>query len=406
MAQQKVTVSFYLEKTKPNSEGKCLIKMVVYSNPNKKRYSTDNHVTEAEWEKMNASNLRDNSLKTIKTKLGSTREKAEKIIEKMEHFSFVAFEEIYFENKPNNTSKLLKHWFDTYINEFKMNDQVGSASSYISTFNSLDKYKSNLMLQDITPAFLQSYENHMVKVGSSISTVGIYLRQLRAILNRAIKDGALPANLYPFKKYQIPASRNVKKALQEAELKILFNHIPAKSDEVKALDFWKLSYLCNGMNFADIIALKRDNINGNFLNFMRVKTIRTKKKDLTPIKVGLHPKAIVIIEKYKNPDTDSPYLFSILEPKLNAVTIKNRCKRFIKWVNLRMEKIRVDLNIDKDLNTYSARHSFSTTLMRKGISTQFIKESLGHSSIAVTENYLASFNDDVKLETINLLTDF
>jgi len=262
------------------------------------------------------------------------------------------------------------------------------------------------MLQDITPSFLQSYENYMIKEGSSISTVGIYLRQLRAIINKAIKEGAFPANLYPFKKYQIPASRNIKKALNEDDLKLLFNYTPIRVDETKALDFWKLSYLCNGMNFADIIALKRENMNGNFLNFLRVKTIRTKKKDLTPIKVALHPTAKQIIEKYKNQDTNSPYLFHILEPNLNATTIKNRCKRFIKWVNERMERIRKELKIDKELTTYSARHSFSTVLMRKGVSTQFIKESLGHSSITVTENYLASFNDDVKLETANLLTDF
>jgi integrase/recombinase XerD len=152
--------------------------------------------------------------------------------------------------------------------------------------------------------------------------------------------------------------------------------------------------------------LKKDDVNGNFFHFTRTKTKRTKKKDLTPIKVALHPRAIEIIEKYKNFDESSPFLFSILEPNLNPVTIKNRCKRFIKWVNLRMEKIRVELKIEQNLNTYSARHSFSTILMRKGVSTQFIKESLGHSSITVTENYLGSFTDDVKLEFTNLLTDF
>ena len=94
MKKQKVSVSFYLEKTKPNNEGKCLIKMVIYCNPNKKRYTTNCHVTEAEWEKINASNLRDSSLKNIKNILNTIQLKAEKIIEKMSPFSFVAFEEV------------------------------------------------------------------------------------------------------------------------------------------------------------------------------------------------------------------------------------------------------------------------------------------------------------------------
>ncbi len=46
-----------------------------------------------------------------------------------------------------------------------------------------------------------------------------------------------------------------------------------------------------------------------------------------------------------------------------------------------------------------------TILKRKGISSEFIKESLGHSSLVTTENYLDSFTDDVKLEYANLLTD-
>jgi len=50
--------------------------------------------------------------------------------------------------------------------------------------------------------------------------------------------------------------------------------------------------------------------------------------------------------------------------------------------------------------------SFSTVLKRKGVSTEFIKESLGHSSMVTTENYLDSFADDVKLKNANILTEF
>src|SRR5438093_12611442 len=86
----------------------------------------------------------------------------------------------------------------------------------------------------------------------------------------------------------------------------------------KALDFWLLSYLCNGMNFADIIALKPQNIDGNCLHFIRQKNRNTKKKDLRPIRVGLNPKAKDIIERWKNTNPANPYLFPILEAGLSA----------------------------------------------------------------------------------------
>lgn len=174
----------------------------------------------------------------------------------------------------------------------------------------------------------------------------------------------------------------------------------------KATDFWLLSYLCSGINFADIIQLKPANINGNYLFFIRQKTKLTKKKDLRPIKVGLHPRAIEIIEKYRSKEVNADFLFPILDNSIGAKTVKYRCQNFIKWVNKRMEKVALELGIEQKIGTYAARHTFSTILKRKGVSTEFIKESLGHSSVAITENYLDSFADDTKLEMTNLLTDF
>jgi len=71
-----------------------------------------------------------------------------------------------------------------------------------------------------------------------------------------------------------------------------------------------------------------------------------------------------------------------------------------------MEAVKSQLGIGQEVTTYAARHSFATRLMRKGASTSFIKDSLGHSSVTVTENYLAAFDDAVKEEYANALTQF
>ena len=262
-----------------------------------------------------------------------------------------------------------------------------------------------MLLQDVTKNFLLAYEKYMMELKKSPSTVGIYLRQLRAVINKAIDANVLKQENYPFKKFEIPAGRNIKKALTESEVKKLLQYMPIDVKQQKALDFWILSYLCNGMNFTDILHLKYENIDENFIYFVRDKTKNTRKKDLRPIKVGLNAKAVEIIKKWKNTDSKSAYLFPILEEGISATTVKHRCQRFIKWVNKRMEAIRVDLEIKNKIGTYVARHTFSTVLKRKGVSTDFIKEALGHSSSAVTENYLDSFADEVKIKYANLLTE-
>ncbi len=176
-----------------------------------------------------------------------------------------------------------------YINELHEKGRVGTAIAYRTTINSLNLYKKGLYLQDITPALLGDYEKHLTDAGKSYTTVSIYIRQLRAIINQAINASVLSAENYPFRKYEIPSGRNVKKALSEKDIQKILNHTPEKADEQKALDFWILSYLCSGINFADIIELKPSNINGDYLHFIRAKTKTLKRKICGQLKLALIP---------------------------------------------------------------------------------------------------------------------
>ena len=418
MQQAPVFVSFFLDASRPKSDGSSLIKMNVYQKPNKRRYGTKFHITKENWEKLNAPKLRDEKLKEIEKQLSALKTRAGKIIEKIVPFSFVAFEELFFEDdqnapvklkEPKNngiSSRILSDWFKNVISIFEANDQVGTASIYRTTMNSINGFKKNLLLHDITPTFLLSYENQLKSENKSLTTINIYMRNLRAVINDAITAKAISSDSYPFKEYEIPSGKNVKKALKNFDVEKILNYYPQKPDHQKAIDFWIFSYLCNGMNFADIISIKPENISGRFLIYYRKKTIRTKKKDLRPIRVGLNQRALSIIEKWKNTDPKNPYLFPVLEAGLSAKTIKNRCHRFIKWINERMYEIGEELGIENKTSTYAARHTFSTVLKRKGVPISYIKDALGHSSVITTENYLDSFEDEVALIYADALTSF
>ncbi len=68
MEENKVNVSFFLDASRPNAEGRCLIKLNIYAKPDKKRYATGYHATKEEWEKINGSNLKNKELQEIKGK--------------------------------------------------------------------------------------------------------------------------------------------------------------------------------------------------------------------------------------------------------------------------------------------------------------------------------------------------
>jgi integrase len=405
MQKHKPTVTLYFDNRNDKKKNIFPVKITIYFQGQKKRYNTNISITNDEWAKMSSDKLRDDQLKISKRKLAAIVERAESVLRGLDSFSFEAFEENFFQQNELKKNLDLEFHFNNYINQLNSEGRVGNATSNKTTMNSLLTFKPHLKLSEITPAFLKAYEKFMRDRNASPSTIGIYLRTLRHIIKRAIKDKLLKVENYPFENYVIPTSRNIKKALSAEELRLVLDYQPIFPEQEKALDFWILTYLCNGINMKDLLLLKNGNIDTDFFFFNRSKTILTKKKDLRPIKVYMPERAKSIIKKWQIQGTKEDYLFPILKAGLDPRQIKDRVSSFLKVVNNNMRKIGDELGIDKPMTTYTARHTHATVLKRKGVPTAAIAENLGHSSLVTTEHYLDSFTDDVKREYANLLLD-
>ena len=249
----------------------------------------------------------------------------------------------------------------------------------------------------------------MVAEGNSLTTVGIYLRSLRALCNLAIEEGVLTQQDYPFgkRKYQVPGGQNVKKALPLEAIQKIFDYQPQTETEAKNRDLWLFSYLCNGINVKDIARLKFRNIKDGKVTFIRAKTERTSKKNLKPIVAILTPEAKEIIKRWGNsPLSQEEYVFDILTYGVTPEREKALVQQATKNINKYIRKVASAVGIEKDITTYTARHSFSTILKRSGAPIEFISESLGHHDLKTTESYLDSFEDDVKKQYAGFLTNF
>jgi integrase len=391
-------------------DGTYPIKLRVTFNRTQKYYPTQFNATKADFEKY-MTRVPKGKEKQIRMALDSIEQKATSVIAEMELFDFDQFQRKFYKNEQLRVD--VYAYFDLAINEYKQNGQIGTASNYTCSKNSLKAFKDKLAFWEITPEFLRAYERKLIADKKSISTVGIYLRPLKAIINRATEDGTLPKDYnYPFGsktalKYQIPTSKNTKKALDIDEVKALFDYkAESNSWEEKALDFWKFSYLANGMNMKDISLLKRGDIKEGFIEFVRAKTVNTNRT-VIPIKVYLTDELKAIIAKHgkknRGPNT---LIFPIIR---QTDTLENQAadlKQFIKMLNKYTRKITSAIGIEKDCTTYTARHSTATILKRAGVDIQMISETLGHSSISTTRAYLGSFEDDSKKEMAKLLTSF
>jgi integrase len=405
----KVLTAIVIDTRRPRKDGKYPVKLRVTYNRKQRYYATNITMTQAEYSLVSSQKPKAGH-KVTRLKLDALEQKANAIIEKMPAFDFNGFERKLHSNQP--TGNDLFAYYEVVISELIKEEKLGTASNYESSMKSLKSFRTKVAFSDVTVEFLKSYELWMAREGNSISTVGIYLRPLRAILNRAIGEGVITKeHNYPFgpknrQKYQIPASKNVKKALSKSQLGQLFVYDPMPGWEEKALDFWKFSYLANGMNMKDIANLRYKDIDGEYIRFYRAKSLDASQV-ITPITVVVTEDLMNIINKWGNQDKHPDKL---IFPILNATDPPEKrradLQQFIKMVNKYMKRIAANLGIDRPITTYYARHSFSTVLKRSGVDIQFISESLGHKSVSTTRSYLDSFEDDAKKDIARLLTNF
>jgi len=269
-----------------------------------------------------------------------------------------------------------------------------------------------LRFEQLTEDFLNLYEQWMLSEGkksqikegrpkgASITTVGIYLRHVRAVFNDAINSGIVERTHYPFKLkekmgYVIPAGTNIKKALPKEDIvKIASFECEPGSYQQRSRDFWVFSYLCNGMNFKDMLMLKWSDYDQytEEITFVREKTLRTKKGNQAKVHVYVHPFAKEVIQRW---GTEGIYIFPVLNESMTTADKKKAIAQCIQVTNKHMRQIGDQLGIKGDLRTYAARHSYASNLMLSNAPLAFIKESLGHSSLQTTDAYLKSFKGEV-----------
>lgn len=334
----------------------------------------------------------------------------EDLIKELPFFSFDAFQDaLYYEKKSDPIFDVFAT-FENYIAELKKESRIRTAVSYGCTLESLKKFhnKKNLLFETINVKFLKNYEKWMVgEKKNSITTVGIYMRQLRTIYNlrpKELSDLDYPFGMERKGLYEIPSSKGRKIALTANDLKAIFEYKPENSgpDEYY-FDLWKLQFLLNGANFIDVCRLTNENISNGFIIFKRNKTKR-HRKDREPIKIPLTPSIKDIFDKYSN---EGKYLLPVLNGADDSIQQDKKVMQTVKMMNKVMKTIAATLELSqKRVTTYSSRHSFATRLMNMQAPVAFISKQLGHSNIATTTAYLNSFNDETIQEWQKKLTDF
>lgn len=136
--------------------------------------------------------------------------------------------------------------------------------------------------------------------------------------------------------------------------------------------------------------------------FQNIRTTKHSKE----IRATITPEMWDIIHKWGNPNiSPQTYIFKYAKGNEDAFEKIKLVRRIVTKCNRKLKKIAQGTGI-AELTTYTARHSFATVLKRGGAKTSYISESLGHSNLTVTENYLACFEKEERIRNARLLTNF
>lgn len=412
MMANKVSTSIVLFKKRAKNNGTFPVKLRVTYNRNQRYFGIDTkervyEFTPKEFEKITAPKPR-GEYKDIQLEFSIIEEKARKIIEKLPEFSFDNFKTLWgIKGASSNIIAFYDEYYKMLDGEQKQQKwNYHNMKKILTEFFGKEKY---IDFRELTPAKLEKLEKWMLDSGRKISTTATYIGTIRTMFRQAIEKQAISEEIYPFGKgkYTISQVFPCKRALETKEIKAIYKYKAKPFSEADfARDFWVFSYIGNGMNMADICRLKYKNIGKEAFSFIRNKT-KEKNKNYRAVTVPITDDISQIIEKWGNKDkSPENYVFPFLRDGQTENQIQSAVKYRIVKLNKGLETVCNDLGIEKHLTSYSARHSFATTLKRSQISTEYISESLGHANLDITKRYLDSFENEQRKEIAKLLIDF
>ena len=290
---------------------------------------------------------------------------------------------------------------------------------------------SSLRIEDLNPAWLKSYQEHLLRQTLLWNTISTYMRMLRAVYNRAVDLGLAPYIPRQFKNVFTGRYANHQRALKKEEIRLVLlkgvnedagvvtDEYEAKAKSAaKATDQdelrtsrsssrdlnWaraclELMLRFHGIPFVDLANLRKVDLQNGYL------TVRRHKTGM-PLLIAVDPVAMKLLQLYASKDPSSPYLLDILDGALSGKAAYRNYQHALRQLNLRLGQLSRLCKLGKKVSSYTARHTWATIAKFRGISVEVISEALGHASISTTEGYLKQFDDDEIKKANKVIIDY
>ena len=258
-----------------------------------------------------------------------------------------------------------------------------TAETYMTAINSFSRFRKDcdVILDEIDSDLMTAYEAYLKSTDICPNSTSFYMRNLRAIYNRAV-DRGLTVQRYPFRHVYTGIDKTVKRAVPLSvirQIRDLDLSLYPMMDYAR--DIFMFSFYTRGMSFVDMAFLKKKDLKDNILTYRRRKTGQQ-------LFIKWEKPMQELIDKY-NTD-NSPYLLPII--RSNGTDEQRQYRSESHRINNKLKKIGKRLGLSIPLTTYVARHGWASIAKSKNIPIATISEAMGHDSETTTRIYLASLD--------------
>lgn len=204
--------------------------------------------------------------------------------------------------------------------QLKRERKFAAAHGYVSVLHSFQDFAGGrgipLPMDEVfTPMRLKAYEEWLMQTKKrplKMNSVTSYMSSLRAVYNRWMPVGTPGHNPQLFAGVHTRVVSQTKRALRGWQMEKLLR---AENDDLtreerRALAYFRLMFLCRGIPFIDLAHLRRQDLQGEYLVYLRHKTQK-------PMRVKLSPEALRLLRGLGQKTTpSSPYLLPILDAEI------------------------------------------------------------------------------------------
>ncbi len=357
-----------------------------------RQLSTSLHISDSEWNTADASVImptvasakRIKYLSAIKENLKEQNKKLLSIISWLDNKgnSYTAEDVVRAYNTPHAIVGLVS-FTRKLIEDFNKIGKKATVKRFDTTLNSLLRYTDGYEVawNELTSTFILGFEVFLIKRGLCRNSTSFYMRNLRAIVNRATEqDFEVPRN--PFKHVYLGVDKTLKRAVS---LDVVRQIRDIDLSGHPSLDFarkvFMFAFYTRGMSFVDIAFLKKSDLNNGIITYSRRKTRQQ-------LMVRVEPETWKLIDSFG--ENKTAFLLPILNDGI-ADTQQQYENAYFR-INRNLQKVGRILGLETKLTLYVARHAWASIAHSNHVALSTISKAMGHNSEKTTIIYLQSLD--------------